>query len=176
MTELKKLSESEQSEVMALYKNNIYTINKLLSELNSSLVAEAKAAADERIKILENETNKINDELEARKTAYEDYFDKLDSLEEEKDTEQSRESLIKQISALTGGADAASKSKLKDLRQQLNDLNEEALETQRQAQRDAAIENIDKEIESNTANIENLTEKIYSVVRQQLLSGDTSTD
>ncbi len=107
MTELKKLSENEQTEVMALYKNNIYAINELLSELNSSLVVEAKAAADERIKILENETNKINEELEARKTAYEDYFDKLDALEEEKETEQSREQLIKQISALTGGADAA---------------------------------------------------------------------
>lgn len=172
MKEFNKLTEDQQTDVMALYKEHIFTINKELAELNSALIEGAKAAADERIKILENETNKINDELEARKTAYEDYFDKLDSLEEEKDTEQSRESLIKQISALTGGADAASKSKLKDLRQQLNDLNEEALETQRQAQRDAAIEEIDKSIEDNTARIEDLTEKIYSVVRQQLLAGE----
>lgn len=96
---------------------------------------------------LTKETEELIDQLEKRKEAYENYFDELDAMQEEEEYEQSRDSIIQQLQALSGGQDAASKQKIKELQAELNTLNEEQLDSQTQAQRDALFAEIESEIE-----------------------------
>ena len=96
---------------------------------------------------LTKETEELVEQLEARKEAYENYFDELDAMQEEEEYEQSRDSIIQQLQALSGGQDAASKQKIKELQAELNTLNEEQLQSQTEAQRDAILAELDSEIE-----------------------------
>lgn len=175
---LKTASQKVKDDVYSAFANTdstkgaLTTLNETLKEYYSDLTAAAKNAADVYVSILKTETEKINEELEKRKTAYEDYFDAIDDLENEQDTTRDRESIIKQLQALSGGADAASKNKIKELRQELNDLNKEALQTEREKLRDAAIEEIDKEIDQNTKNIDETTQKLYKLMYGQIMSGE----
>ena len=93
------------------------------------------------------QTEELIEQLEARKEVYENYFDELDAMQEEEEYEQSRDSIIQQLQALSGGQDAASKQKIKELQAELNTLNEEQLDSQTQAQRDAILAELDSEIE-----------------------------
>lgn len=69
-------------------------------------------------------------------------------MQEEEEYEQSRDSIIQQLQALSGGQDAASKQKIKELQEELNTLNEEQLDSQTQAQRDALLAEMESEIET----------------------------
>lgn len=97
---------------------------------------------------LNAETEELIEQLEARKEAYEKYFDELDAMQEEEEYEQSRDSIIQQLQALSGGQDAASKQKIKELQEELNTLNKEQLDAQTQAQRDALLAEMETEIET----------------------------
>lgn len=179
---LKTASQKVKDDVYSAFANTddtkgvLTTLNETLKEYYSDLTAAAKNAADVYVSILKTETEKINEELEKRKTAYEDYFDAIDDLEDEQDTARDRESIIKQLQALSGGADAASKNKIKELRQELNDLNKEALQTEREKLRDAAIEEIDKQIDKNTQSIDETTQKLYKLMYGQIMSGKKTPD
>lgn len=69
-------------------------------------------------------------------------------MQEEEEYEQSRDSIIQQLQALSGGQDAASKQKIKELQEELNTLNKEQLDAQTQAQRDALLAEMETEIET----------------------------
>lgn len=97
---------------------------------------------------LSDGTEALIEQLEARKEAYEKYFDELDAMQEEEEYEQSRDSIIQQLQALSGGQDAASKQKIKELQEELNTLNKEQLDAQTQAQRDALLAEMETEIET----------------------------
>ena len=60
------------------------------------------------------------------------------------------------MQALTGGADAATNAKRKELLQSLEDLNEEEQEAQKQAMRDAITQDIDDTINSIDEKIDSL--------------------
>ena len=102
--------------------------------------------------------------LEAQQEAYESYFDEADAAREEAEYEQDRESLIKQISGLVGGADSASKQQMKDLQQQLRELEEEQLDAQRENQRDALLQRISDAIEAEQTTMDNLNNAITDLV------------
>lgn len=101
-------------------------------------------------------TEELIDQLESRREAYEDYFDELDRIQEEEEYEQSRDSILQQLQALTGGSDAASKQKIKELQEELNSLNEEQLQSQTEAQRDTLLAKMDEEIEQQNEILDNI--------------------
>lgn len=101
-------------------------------------------------------TEELIDQLESRREAYEDYFDELDRIQKEEEYEQSRDSILQQLQALTGGSDAASKQKIKELQEELNSLNEEQLQSQTEAQRDALLAKMDEEIEQQNEILDNI--------------------
>ena len=101
-------------------------------------------------------TEELIDQLESRREAYEDYFDELDRIQEEEEYEQSRDSILQQLQALAGGSDAASKQKIKELQEELNSLNEEQLQSQTEAQRDALLAKMDEEIEQQNEILDNI--------------------
>lgn len=96
--------------------------------------------------IVEMEYNNQKEILEERKDQYQEYFDAMDALTEEQERQQSRDSIINQLSAIAGGSDAASNNLRKDLLGQLADLNKEEADARKQAMRDAAIQRIDDNI------------------------------
>ena len=97
--------------------------------------------------------------LEKQKEAYEKYFEEIDALEEEEKLENTRESLVKQISALEGAVDGNSKAKLKELQQQLEANIEEARQAQKENLRNKALEGIDNEIAQLNEYLPELIEK-----------------
>lgn len=105
-------------------------------------------------------TNKYIEELEKRREAYEKYFDELDAIKEEEEYTQDREDILKQLAALSGGADSATKQRIKELKGELESLNEEQLESQTQRQRDAILNKLDDEIEIQNNHLEELNNSL----------------
>jgi hypothetical protein len=94
--------------------------------------------------------------LEERRDTYEDYWDKVDTMEEEREREQDRDAIVRQLGAISGGSGAATNALRKDLLQQLQDVDEEAKEARKQAARDVLTENIDKHVEHIDEMIKNM--------------------
>ena len=159
-----------QTENKALYNNImawIYTNAKSFDEAVEDLYAKGEEAImginDMYIAQLEEQTDKVNDLLEKRKESYEQYFDDIDTLEEEQERMQNKENIITQLSALSTGVDGATKSKIKDLQNQLNDLVQEEIESQREAAREELLKDIDEQIDANNEKLEQNTNALKNV-------------
>ena len=128
--------------------------------------AEQKAIYDERLEyaqaIAEKEIEVQVAELEKKQQLYEDYWSKLDAIDTEREREQDRQSILNQLSALAGGSGNAAKSLQKDLLSQLEDLNKEQIEAQKQAQRDALTAKLDTQLEELNNSVGVLTQAILS--------------
>ena len=139
--EYSKLLREQGEEDLLNWLNANYSLIKEAYDANKTFLEGFRT-------ILEEEYNKQKELLEKQKEQYKEYWDRLDSIEEEQEREQSRENILNQLSALSGGSDAASNSLRKDLLGQLEDLNKEEAETRRQEMRDNLTKNIDKHVES----------------------------
>ena len=117
-------------------------------------------------------TEELIEQLEARQEAYEQYFEDLDAMQEEQEQEETRDSIIQQLQALAGGQDAASKQKIKELQEELNTLNEEQLESQTEAQRDALLAEMEAETESMNEHLDTIA-GYMSQILYLLQTGDT---
>ena len=109
--------------------------------------------------VLNEEIESEKEALEKRKEMYEKYWEIADAQQEEREREQSRESILSQLQALSGGSDSATNAKRKELLAELEDINKEQAEAQKQAQRDAMLKNIDDQIgqlESQTKLLEDI--------------------
>lgn len=96
--------------------------------------------------IIEQEYEYQKELLEERKESYENYFDAVDSLNEDIERSQNKESLIAQISALSTGTGGNVKQLRKDLLTQLEDLSKEEEEARKQQIRDNALKDIDDHV------------------------------
>lgn len=125
---------------------------KLQEEANNN----TKALLDEYRSIAETQYEKEKEMLEERKTSYEDYFDSLDALEEEQERQKSRDDVVRQLAALSGGIGGNTKTLQKELMQELEELNKEEEEARKQAARDALLDDMDSHIEHIDEQITNL--------------------
>jgi hypothetical protein len=96
---------------------------------------------------LKDQQTELINSLNARKQAYQDYFDAINSAYEENDfaTEEAR--LQQQIVKLSGGTDATSQNKILELSNSLADLQKNHSETQRKNAQQAVLDNINDEID-----------------------------
>lgn len=133
--------------------NNFY---EEVEEINEDAWDRNEELLQSYIDVETARTEDIIDQLESRLEAYEDYFDELDRIQEEEDYEQNRDSILQQLQALSGGSDAASKQKIKELQEELNSLNEEQLQSQTEAQRDALLSQMEEEIEAQNEILDNI--------------------
>ena len=113
--------------------------------------------------------------LEKQKEAYEKYFEEIDALEEEEKLESTRESLVKQISALEGAVDGNSKAKLKELQQQLEANIEEARQAQKENLRNKALEGIDNGIAQLNESLPKLIETLKANAMAETTTPSTPT-
>lgn len=127
------------------------TLQTLLGLLDAQYGEDYQKLLDARWdsvkKAVELETETTKKALEERKEAYEKYFDEIDKARETEEFETDRQSLLQQMSALSGGFDTASKSRLKELKKQLRELEQKQLETQQEEERNALLADIDDSLE-----------------------------
>ena len=121
---------------------------------------------DEYRDIITEQYEKEKEVLEQRKQSYEDYWSKLDGLQQEEERAQSRQNLIDQIAALSGGSGSATNNLRKQLISQLNDLNKEEEQARKQAMRDALTQSIEKHITS----IDNKLDKLDKLSSSDIVS------
>jgi len=126
------------SSIVAWYDTNIDLLKKA-SEYSENAIEGQK-------QVLQDYYEQEKDLLEKMSNNYSNYFDKLDALQEEQERETKRESLVKQIAALSSGFGSSTKSMQKDLLQQLSELDEEAADARKQEIRDKALKTIEDKI------------------------------
>ena len=133
---------------------------------NKELIKEAydnnETAIEGYRNILELQYEQEKELLENRKDSYQNYFDSVDALEEEQERSKSRDDVINQLSALSGGVGSNTKARQKELLQQLEDLNREEEEARKEAAREAVIDSIESHITDIDKNIDELVTKGWS--------------
>ena len=168
--------ETFRKELEADLNNAVVNYNNFAEQIqdnNEDILDSYENLSTTITSMLEQEQEKLIESLEKRKDAYEDFFDELDKMQEEEDFEQDRDSLIKQISALSGANDSASKQRLKELQQELNELNEEELDRQTEEQRNAIIESIESQIEKEQETLDDISSGVGFI---SSLLADNNTD
>lgn len=145
-------------------KVNMTQLQILLGTLTTNWGAAMQEALDTQYeaaeKAAEAEVGITKKALEEKKEAYEKYFDQIDAAREDQDFETDRQSLLQQMSALSGGFDTASKSRLKDLKKQLRELEQQQLEKQQEEERNALLKSLDSEMETLDKTIKELIQQI----------------
>lgn len=143
----------------------------LIEAYEEASEAEKEAAqniANDYIEARKKELEEEKEILEERKEAYEEYFEQVDALEEDQEREQSKENIIKQIAALSGGIDGASKNKIKDLQQQLADLEKEEAEAKKEEMRNALLEDLDNQTQNLDDSMSKLDDSVGILTRVML--------
>lgn len=155
-----KLTETQKAALKSQVKN-LEEYGKKQKDYADELTEVYETLAQSQIDAEKRAAQAQIDELEKRKEALEAYFNEIDALDEESDRATQKDSLVTQIAALTGALDGSSKSKIKELQQQLRNLQEEELQAQKQNQRDALLKTIDDEVERLNNVIDNLSDKLH---------------
>lgn len=96
---------------------------------------------------LEKEQESLQESLDKRKEMYEKYFDAIEEEESDENFEEQQAKLQRAIAALSSASDATSLAKRKELEQQLEELEDEQLSTERERRREAVMANLDNESE-----------------------------
>lgn len=162
---LKALSEIDN---VAL-RNALASVEKGLIEAYSNadetIIANAEARAEAYADIQKEQWEKEVEIIEKKKEAYEEYFDEIDTLAEEQERQQSKEDIIKQLSALSTGVDGTTKSKIKDLQGQLNDLIDEEQKAAREEARNEFLKDLDDQAAVLNNSMKDLDDSIGMLTR-----------
>lgn len=150
------LDSQYKTEILSGYEAIIDKVNQWSDTINSAY-SVASEIVDDYVKELENQTEAENDMLTKRKEMYENYFDAIDKLNEEQDTITKRENIISQLSALSTGINSSTKTKIKELQAQLNQIEEESLQAQQEQIRQQLLDNIKDKISINNEKLEENT-------------------
>lgn len=134
----------------------------------------AESIANEYIEMKTEELEQEKEILNKRKEAYEDYFEAIDYMSEDQDRTQSKESIIQQIAALAGGIDAASKNKIKELQQELQQIQKDEIKQRQEQERNALLNGLDEETEKLDADIKNLDDSIGLLIKTILATAGGS--
>jgi len=114
-------------------------INRVLEEYQNGLNEAYDVFGELRDANLKAE----EESLDKQKTIYEDYFDKLDELEKQRESKKSREDIVSQLQRLEGATDERSRQKALELRKELNTLDEKSAKDATKASREALIDSFD---------------------------------
>ena len=168
----KNLSDAEKDKLAIIIQNlnaqgELYKDEIERRKQDQELLAQT--IIDSEAKILEAQI----ENLEKRKEAYEKYFEEIDALEEETERTATMEDLARQISALSGGSDAATNSLRKELMSQMEDLRKEEEQARKEAARDALIESIDSEIDATNERLDKVNDSLNTII--SLLSNNQFT-
>jgi chromosome segregation ATPase len=138
------------------------------------LLDQEKAQLDIYKDFLEKQQEALTESLEKRKSAYEDYFDAIGEQEQDAEYTDKAETLMSNISKLITSTDMASQKQVKELQQQLDDLEKERQQTLRERARDALMESIEKQVEDISNKLGDLLEDSNFLLKT--LQGEISSN
>lgn len=161
---------------------------KYLKDLEASLTnAEELYAASldvrlkqeqEQLSIYKEYLNKqkdaLTESLDARKEAYQNYFDTINQESEDEDYEEQAATLVSNLSKLSSSSDQASISQSKELEAQLKALEEERLESLRQRAQEAVISGIEEQVDKISQQFDELLETDANILKA--LTGELQAD
>lgn len=124
MEAFEKLTDGQKTVVMQYY-SDIQTIQNEELERQKSFI-------EKEFEIKNQELEEQKTVLQERLDAYTDYMDEMERLENEAETNKSREDIAAQLAHLGTATDAESLKKRKELTKQLEDLNKTQLESERE--------------------------------------------
>lgn len=158
--QIKDIDEEIQLEYYKLEKDRDYAYIKYLKDqkkvlqdtenlyaasLENRLEQEQKYL-NEYKSYLEDQKEALTDSLDKRKEAYSDYFETVNQEAETEDFKTQEQTLIANISKLATTGNATAANQAADLKQQLQDLEKERLQTLRQQAQDNLINSIEDEV------------------------------
>ena len=159
------LSEIEDEAIKADFERITENMITAYSEAHDTILAGAQEFAN---RYKESKEKELEDEIaiiDKKKEAYQEYFEEVDALEEEQERTQSKEDIIRQLSALSSGVNGTTKSKIKELQSQLDDLLKEEQEAAKEAARNELLEDLDDQTEELNKSMEGLDDSIGVLIR-----------
>ena len=120
--------------------------NLFLASLELRLEQQDKELEEYKT-FLQDQQEALEDSLDKRKEAYQDYFDTINQESEDEDYEEQASTLVNNLGKLSTASDAASRKQAKELQNSLEELEEERLDTLRERAQDAIISNIEDTID-----------------------------
>lgn len=120
------------------------------------LIDQEKKQLDVYREYLEKQQEQLEESLNKRKEAYEEYFNSIGEQQEDEDYEEKRNQLVTNISKLAASTDFSSQKQMKELEQELIDLEKERQQTLRERAQEALIEALDKNVEEINAKFDEL--------------------
>lgn len=111
------------------------------------LIEQEQAQLDIYKDFLEKQQEQLEEALDKRKQAYEDYFEAINQQQEDEDYKEQSDKLVANLSKLSTSTDMASQKQAKELEQQLEELEKERQQTLRERAQEAVINSIDQEVE-----------------------------
>ena len=132
LTELKRTLEDSDN----LYKASLET----RLEQEQQYINEYKS-------YLQDQKDALVDSLNDRKDAYQDYFDAVNQQSDDEDFEEQQSTLIANIAKLATSTSASAVNTRADLEQQLENLQDERLQTLRERAQEQVVSNIETAVE-----------------------------
>ena len=138
------------------------------------LVDQQQAQLDIYKEYLQKQNEQLEDALNARKEAYQKYFDALAEMQEDADYEEEATRLATNAAKLASSTDAHSNAVRADLEAQLEELEKEHLKELRERAQEAVLNNIDDEVEHMSEQLDKILENselLYQLMQQQMAAG-----
>lgn len=132
---------------MQLLKQYLKAESEYLTLSLSDLVENENKQLDIIKDTLEKERDLLKENLKKRRDAYQDYYDKLNKMQEVQDYESERTKIVQQMTRLGGATDATSANKLLELQKQLTELDKEYRTTTVTNAQDAVLDGLDNQID-----------------------------
>ena len=154
-TELSIEQAKNQEERNEAYINSLLQMKKDLEDQTNFfradlelLIKQEEQQLDIYKDYLKKQQDQLEESLEERKKAYQDYFDAINQQLDDEDYYDKSNLLIENITKLASSTDTASQKQQKELEQQLEELEKERQKELRQRAQEATIESIENEVES----------------------------
>lgn len=142
-TEYHELLEQSKQDIEEFYEEQFEKAKELIQQ---QIDAQNKLLGFYKDK-LQEEQEALQKSLDKRKEMYEKYYDSLEEQESDEDFEEQQAKLQRAIASLATASDGASLAKRKELQQQLEELEEEQLSTERERRRENVMATLDNESE-----------------------------
>lgn len=146
------------------YEQYLMDGNNLFKASLELRLEQEQAQLEKYKEFLEQQQEALTESLEKRKDAYEKYFDAVNQNADDEDYEEQTNRLINNISKLSSSTNADAMQKTAELTKQLEDLEQERLDTLRQRAQEAVIENMDQTIEEINDKFDKLLESNHALL------------
>lgn len=164
--------EAEKRAYLAIIEHRLEEVDHMFDLSLEEIVNKQNEQIEKLKEMYQAEEEALVESLNKRKEAYQKYFDSISKAEKLQEYEVNRDQLLSAINRLTGGTDATSRNKLRDLQKQLKQAEEQEAQRRREDARQELLDNIDNQV----AKIQEDFEKLLSNNKELLAKMDSSTE